>query len=91
MFFLSGDPLSGPSAVDAVMAGCVYLNPVFTFPMKKIYNSQHPFLAQNVGEPYVCSFEEGVRIPTVVNRTRLPPLLQLVQLTANCYENIDDA
>ncbi|CAM9864132.1 unnamed protein product, partial [Hapterophycus canaliculatus] len=53
-----GNPLSGPSAMDAVMAGCIYLNPVFPFPMKNIYNSQHPFLAQSVGEPYVCSFEK---------------------------------
>ncbi|CAM9185165.1 unnamed protein product [Laminaria digitata] len=51
-----GDPLSGPSAVDAVMAGCVYLNPIYATPVKNIYTSQHPFLAQTVGEPYVCSF-----------------------------------
>lgn len=56
----TGDPLSGPSAVDAVMAGCVYLNPVYATPTKKIYNSQHPYLAESVGEPYVCSFEQKV-------------------------------
>ncbi|CAM9243725.1 unnamed protein product [Ectocarpus fasciculatus] len=53
-----GNPLLGPSAVDAVTAGCAYLNPLFLRPEKKIYNSQHPFLAQHVGEPYVCSFEQ---------------------------------
>ncbi|CAM9352415.1 unnamed protein product [Scytosiphon promiscuus] len=53
-----GNPLSGPSAVDAVMAGCAYLDPVFSAPVKNIYNSQHPFLAKSVGEPYVCSFEK---------------------------------
>lgn len=55
-----GDPLSGPSAVDAVVAGCTYINPVFATPVKTIYHSQHPFLAQRVGEPYVCSFEQKV-------------------------------
>ncbi|CAM9146528.1 unnamed protein product [Ectocarpus sp. 12 AP-2014] len=53
-----GNPLLGPSAVDAVTAGCAYLNPIFLRPEKKVYNSQHPFLAQRVGEPYVCSFEQ---------------------------------
>ena len=48
--------------MDAVMAGCVYLNPVYATPLKKIYNSQHPYLAQTVGEPYVCSFGQKVRI-----------------------------
>lgn len=56
----TGDPLSGPSAVDAVVAGCTYLNPVYTTPMKKLYNSQHPFLEQSVGEPHVCSFAHKV-------------------------------
>lgn len=55
-----GDPLAGPSAVDAVVAGCTYINPVFAAPVKVIYHSQHPYLAQSVGEPYVCSFEQTV-------------------------------
>eukprot|EP00903_Cladosiphon_okamuranus_P019898 g18289.t1 len=53
-----GDPLSGPSAVDAVVAGCTYINPIFATPVKTIYHSQHPFLAQSVGEPYACSYEQ---------------------------------
>eukprot|EP00752_Nemacystus_decipiens_P010661 g9493.t1 len=53
-----GNPLSGPSAVDAMLAGCTYINPIFATPVKTIYNSQHPFLAQSVGEPYVCSFAQ---------------------------------
>lgn len=56
----AGDPLSGPSAVDAVAAGCVYLNPVYRTPFKKIYTSQHPFLEDSVGPPYVCSFPQRV-------------------------------
>ncbi|CAM9469783.1 unnamed protein product, partial [Pylaiella littoralis] len=53
-----GLPLSGPSAVDALAAGCIYINPVFSWPTKNIFSSQHPYVAQSVGEPYVCSYEE---------------------------------
>ncbi|CAM9101621.1 unnamed protein product [Discosporangium mesarthrocarpum] len=52
-----GDPLAGPSAVDAVVAGCAYLNPHYRKPVKG-FHSQHPFL-EKLGEPYVCTFMEG--------------------------------
>ncbi|CAN0075350.1 unnamed protein product, partial [Phaeothamnion confervicola] len=58
-----GDPLAGPSAVDAVAAGCVYVNPVYA---KQAggrgivggYSSQHPYLADAFGPPRVCSYRE---------------------------------
>ena len=50
-----GDPLLGPSAVDAVVAGCMYINPIYDRPVKEIYASQHPYMVDHVGEPYVCS------------------------------------
>lgn len=57
----AGDPLSGPSAVDAVMAGCMYINPIYATPKKTFYESQHPFLEQSVGSPHVCSYDLRVR------------------------------
>jgi hypothetical protein len=54
-----GNPLVGPSAVDAVVAGCVYINPTYTQPVKDVYMSQHPYLADRVGAPHVCSAPLG--------------------------------
>ena len=56
MFMLGlGNPLVGPSAVDAVVAGCVYINPTYSKPVKDVYWSQHPYLADRVGAPRVCN------------------------------------
>jgi len=49
-----GDPLAGPSAVDAVAAGCMYINPTYKVPKKGVYMSQHPYLAESLPE-YTCS------------------------------------
>lgn len=54
-----GNPLLGPSAIDAVVAGCVYLNPQFIVPMRDVYYSQHPYAADKIGKPYVCSFHQS--------------------------------
>jgi len=50
-----GNPLVGPSAVDAVVAGAVYINPIYSKPMREVYHSQHPYLEERVGKPHVCS------------------------------------
>lgn len=50
-----GNPLLGPSAVDAVAHGCVYIDPAYPEPVNTVYDSQHPYLRDSVGEPYVCS------------------------------------
>ena len=50
-----GDPLLGPSAVEAVASGVMLINPVYSKPKLRIYKSQHPFLADQVGEDYVCN------------------------------------
>ena len=49
-----GNPLVGPSAVDAVVAGCVYINPIYDQPVKDMYWSQHPYLEKEVSlyDPY---------------------------------------
>lgn len=56
-----GDPLLGPSALDAVAAGCMYLNPIYSNPVKhngETFRSQHPYALDRIGEPYVCSYSE---------------------------------
>jgi len=65
-FFLGlGDPLLGPSALDAVEAGCVYINPTFGMGSSGVrselsaWESQHPFLDKHVGPPYVCNAPLG--------------------------------
>ena len=51
-----GDPLLGPSAIDAIAAGCMYINPIYSLP-KKGCLSQHPYASNNIGEPYVCNYK----------------------------------
>ena len=50
-----GDPLLGPSAVDAAHAGAVYIDPSYPTPRLDVYESQHPFLRKALGRPYVCA------------------------------------
>jgi len=52
-----GDPLLGPSAIDAISNGCVFINPVYKTPKLDRYYSQHPFAAEKIGEPYVCTVD----------------------------------
>ena len=57
-----GSPLLGPSAIDAVSAGCMYINPIYEKPFPhndQLYSSQHPYAVEKVGEPYVCSYMEN--------------------------------
>lgn len=53
-----GDPLLGPSAIDAISAGCVYINPQYGKP-KKDRSNQHPYAAEHIGSPYVCNYRLG--------------------------------
>jgi hypothetical protein len=57
-----GNPLLGPSALDAVAAGCVYIDPVYDgVHVKPLHDSmrhmksQHPYMRDQVGPPYVCA------------------------------------
>jgi hypothetical protein len=50
-----GDPLLGPSAIDAISVGCVYINPVYKNPVRQIHQSQHDYAAKVIGPPYVCN------------------------------------
>lgn len=54
-----GDPLLGPSAIDAIRLGCVYMNPTYTPQYtKKGYSSQHPYAAAHMAHA-VCSYKEA--------------------------------
>mmetsp|Transcript_11887 Transcript_11887/g.17716 ORF Transcript_11887/g.17716 Transcript_11887/m.17716 type:complete len:422 (-) Transcript_11887:63-1328(-) len=50
-----GDPLVGPSAIDAISSGAMYINPTFKTPKLAYYKSQHPFAKTSVPES-VCDF-----------------------------------
>jgi len=56
-----GNPLAGPSAIDAIAAGCVYFDPTFKEPPLPTYTSQNPFLSSRVGAPHVCVVQMGSR------------------------------
>jgi alpha-1,3(6)-mannosylglycoprotein beta-1,6-N-acetyl-glucosaminyltransferase len=50
-----GDPLLGPSAIDAMAAGCMYINPIYEEPVRGIHQTQHDFAEREIGFPHVCS------------------------------------
>lgn len=51
-----GNPLLGPSAIDAISVGCAFLNPVYDKPvLDNQYQSQHPF-AMEVAPTHVCPY-----------------------------------
>lgn len=55
-----GDPLLGPSAIDAISNGCMYINPIYEKSRKvndQIFLSQHSYAVNYIGEPYVCSYK----------------------------------
>ena len=54
-----GNPLLGPSAIDAIASGSMYINPVYKKPMRNRFKSQHDFAVERLGEQYVCSYPEG--------------------------------
>jgi hypothetical protein len=54
-----GDPLLGPSAIDAIANGCVYINPIYRSPVRDVFESQHPYADKKIGHPHVCSYHVG--------------------------------
>ena len=50
-----GDPLLGPSAIDAISMGCVYINPVYDSPVRNHFKTQHDYAVTQIGSPYVCN------------------------------------
>ena len=94
-FFLGlGDPLLGPSAADALGGGSVFINPSFAGSGVRaelaVWGSQHPYLAEQLGEPYVCSAALGdeAQLAACIRKALaadLPPLLP-PQLTVQSHE-----
>ena len=50
-----GDPLLGPSAIEAVVSGTMFINPIYEAPVRDIFFTQHDFAEREIGYPYVCS------------------------------------
>jgi hypothetical protein len=73
-----GNPLLGPSAMDALAAGAMYLDPSYdgrrtkalTSDMSTRISSQHPYLRKHVGEPYVCVVDDVTRLESVARCMR---------------------
>lgn len=53
----AGDPLLGPSAIDAISMGCVYINPVYPKKVRGFFKTQHDYAIEKIGAPYVCNAE----------------------------------
>jgi hypothetical protein len=52
-----GDPLLGPSALEGIAGGCMYINPTYSKPVLGGYLSQHPFAQDKANDRVVmhCS------------------------------------
>jgi len=63
-----GDPLLGPSAIDCITVGCVYINPIYDKP--NAYESQHTYAVRTIGDPHVCSYhiEDFVELQSCVDK-----------------------
>ncbi len=96
-----GDPLLGPSVIDAIGSGCMYINPIYQTPFIRVqtgisYHSQHPYaekIAKNDPElsTYICSFDINNReeLKTCVKRaltSNLPAIIPK-DFTASSYLN----
>lgn len=89
IFIGLGDPLLGPSAMEALACGATYIDPYYghseTSPIKirselSRWGSQHPYLSVKVGEPYACGarLDEPIEMSACVRKAienDLPPLI----------------
>jgi CheY-like chemotaxis protein len=86
-----GNPLLGPSAIDAVSLGCMFIDPIYkTQAHIAKYISQHPYLHTALPE-YVCTYPEGnaEELAKCVKKalaTNLPPKIP-DELTREAYVN----
>ena len=47
---MTGHPLLGPSVIEAIYSGCVYINPIYSpSPLLGRFASQHPYAADKIG------------------------------------------
>ena len=76
-----GDPILGPTLIDALSAGCVFINPIYAKPHKLIMTPAFPAHTQHdygvlLGEPYVytVAYERQDKVIKVVQKVRWPLL-----------------
>lgn len=75
-----GNPLLGPSAMDAVSLGNMFINPIYKSPILELhYENQHPYIV-NALPSYVCSYHEDNTNEALgcIHKARsanLPPLI----------------
>ena len=49
-YLMTGHPLLGPSVIEAIYSGCVYINPIYSpSPLLGRFASQHPYAADKIG------------------------------------------
>ena len=65
-----GHPILGPSAIDAISAGSMFIDPIYQDPRENnrrkcfkakngnCYDDQHFYAAKYIGKPYVCTYLE---------------------------------
>lgn len=75
-----GDPLLGPSAIDAISMGCVYINPVHASPVRGHFKTQHDYAMDKIGAPYVCNarLSDVSSVQTCIDfalQAELPPFI----------------
>jgi hypothetical protein len=70
-------PLDGPTALESIAHGCVYLNPLFSpprlvsgKPTNYRYTSQHPFIEREISPPhsYLIDFRNQTAIDSIVSQ-----------------------
>jgi hypothetical protein len=74
-----GEPIDGPTAMEAMAQGCVYINAKNTPPIVydgkptvRPYTSQHPFVENYVPEPYAYTIDlsNKTAVDTTMRRIR---------------------
>jgi hypothetical protein len=73
-----GQPLDGPTPLEAMAHGCSFINPLFVTPYthqnkptRYTYHSQHPFIQEHVPEPFAFTID-------VTNHTKLAETIQKI-------------
>ena len=67
----------------------MFINPRYPKPEREVYRSQHPYLENDVGAPYVCSYDMGdirglLACIDQAERATLPPMVPK-ELTHDAY------
>lgn len=87
------DPLLGPTGIEAMLYGCVMLNPTYTEQEVRKnrgrgHGSQHGFLEDYVGGERVCTvdYADDVAVDACLSRDTLTDGLLVEEFTREAYE-----